>query len=58
MPLGWGWVGRGMGGVVIGEGEGAVLAVNLGRPIVTNEDFATRLFPSHFGQDLLYLRPR
>jgi len=26
-------------GVVIIEGEGAVLGVNLGRPIVTNGDF-------------------
>ena len=36
-------VGRGMGvldGVVIVEGEGAVLRVNLGRPIVTNGKFA------------------
>jgi len=33
--------------------EGAVLRVNLGRLIVTNGDFATRLFPNHFGQDLL-----
>ena len=33
---------RGMGvlyGVVIVEGEGAVLGVNLGRPIVTNGEF-------------------
>jgi len=38
-------VGRGMGlldGVVIVEEEGAVLEVNLGRPIVTNGAFATR----------------
>jgi len=50
------WVGRGMGvlhGVVIVEGKGAVLEVNLGRPIVTNGDFATRLFPNYFGQDFL-----
>jgi len=40
-------------GVVIIEGEGAVLEVNLGRPIVTNGDFATRLFPNYIGQDLL-----
>jgi len=26
--------------------ERAVLGVNLGRPIVTNGDFATRLFPN------------
>jgi len=38
---------------VIVEGEGAVLGVNLGRPIVINGDFATRLFPNYFGQDLL-----
>ena len=38
-------VGRRIGvldGVVIVEGEGAVLWVNLGRPIVTNGAFATR----------------
>jgi len=29
-------------GVVIVEGEGTVLGVNLGRPIVTNGVFATR----------------
>ena len=29
--------------------EGAVLGVNFGRPIVTNGDFATRLFPNYFG---------
>ena len=27
--------------------------VNLGRPIITNGDFATRLFPNYFEQDLL-----
>jgi len=35
-------VSRGMGilnGVVITKGEGAVLGVNLGRPIVTSGDF-------------------
>ena len=45
-------VGRGMGvldGVMIVEGKGAVLKVNLGRPIVTNGDFATRLVPNYFG---------
>ena len=26
--------------------------VEFGRPIVTNEDFATRLFPNYFGQYL------
>ena len=39
-------VGRGMGvidGVVIVEEEGAVLGVNLGRPIVTNGAFASAL---------------
>jgi len=40
-------------GVVIVEGEGAVLGVNLGRPIVTNGDLVTRLFPNYFGQCLL-----
>jgi len=42
MPFGMvSGVGRGMGvldGVVIVEGEGTVLGVNLGRPIVTNGD--------------------
>jgi len=33
--------------------ERAVLGVNLGRSIVTNGDFATRLIPDYFGQDLL-----
>ena len=50
MPFGMvSGVGRGMcvlDGVVIVEGKGAVLEVNLG-------DFATRLFPNYFGQDLL-----
>jgi len=32
------------------EEEGAVLGLNLGRTIVTNGDFATRLFPNYFGQ--------
>jgi len=40
-------------GVVFVEGEEAVLEVSLGRPVVTNGDFATRLFPNYFGQDLL-----
>ena len=40
--------------VVIVEREGAVLGVNLGRPIVTNGDFATRFFPNYFGQHLFY----
>jgi len=42
-------------GVMIIEGEGTVLGVNLGHLIVTNGDFATRLFPYYFGQDLLLL---
>ena len=50
-------VGRGMGvldGGGIVEGEGAVLRVNLGRPIVTNGALATRLFSNYF-EDLLML---
>jgi len=39
--------------VVIVEGEGAVLGVNLGHTIVISGDFATQLFPNYFGQDLL-----
>jgi len=43
MPFGMvSGVGRGMGvldGVVIVKKEGAVLRVNVGRPIVTNGDF-------------------
>jgi len=39
--------------VVIVEGEGSVLGMNLGRPAVNNGDSATRLFPNYFGQDLL-----
>jgi len=35
-------------GMMIIEGEGAVLEVNLGRLIVTNGAFATRLFSSYF----------
>jgi len=49
-------VGRGMGvldRVDIVEGEGAVLGLNLRRPIVTNGDFATMLFPNYFEQYLL-----
>jgi len=46
MPFGvMNGVGLGMGvldGVMIVEGEGAVLRVNLGRPIVTNGAFASR----------------
>jgi len=40
-------------GVVIVEKEGAILGLNLGRHIVTNGDFATRLFPNYSGQYLL-----
>ena len=46
-------------GVVIIEGEGAVLGVNLGCPIVTNGDVVVCLFmrdvlfPNYFGEDLL-----
>ena len=51
MPFGMvSGAGRGMGvldGVVIVKGEGAVLVLNFGRPIVTNWDFATRLFPNY-----------
>ena len=47
------WNGYILVGVVIVEGEGAVLGLNLGRPIVTNGDFATRLFLNYFGQYLL-----
>jgi len=36
--------------------EGAVLGVNVGRPIVTSGDFATQLFPNYSGQDLFRLR--
>jgi len=39
-------------GVVIIEGEGAGFGLNLGHPILTNGDFAMRLFPNYFGQDL------
>jgi len=40
--------------VVIVEGEGTVLGLNLGLPIVTSGDFATRLFPNYFGQCLFH----
>jgi len=57
MPFGMvSGVGPGMGvldWVVTVEGEGAVLGVNLGHTIVSNGNFATRLFPYYFGQDLL-----
>ena len=41
--------------LVIVEGEGAIL-LNSGHHIVTNRDFATRLFPNYYGQDLLPMR--
>jgi len=47
---------RGMGVldvVVIVEWKWAALWVNLGRPVVTDVDFATWLFPNYFGQYLL-----
>ena len=40
-------------GVVIIEGEGEVLGMNLRRPIVKSGDLATLLFPNYAGQDLL-----
>jgi len=43
-------VGRGMG-VVIVEGKGQFWEVNLGLPIVTNED---ALFPNYFERGLVY----
>jgi len=52
-------VGRGMGildWVVIVEGEGTVLGVNLGRPIVTSWD-GDALFPNYFGE-YLFTVPR
>jgi len=51
-------VGRGMGlfdGAVDHRREGAILGVNEGRPVVTNGDSATRLFPNYFGQDLFQI---
>jgi len=57
MPFGMvSGIGRGMGvldGAVIVEGKGS-FGVNFGRPIVTNGDVATRLFPNYFGQDLSF----
>ena len=38
--------------MVIIKGEGAVLWVNLGRPIVTSRD-DNMLFQNYFGEDLL-----
>ena len=50
-------VDRGIGVLDVGgdgrNGKGQ-LWVNLGRPIVTNGDFATQLFPDYFGQYLLH----
>jgi len=49
-------------GVEIVEGEGTVLGVNLGRPIVTIGIFLScvrdgdALFPNDFGEDLFFLR--
>jgi len=44
-------------GVMIIEGERAVLGLNFGRPIVTNGDFVMRLFPNYFGQYLFIMLP-
>jgi len=41
-------------GVVIVEREGAVLGVNVGRPIVTSGDCDV-LFPYYFWEDLLFV---
>jgi len=50
--------GRGMG-VLDGNGDRrkgrGSFGVNLGRSIVTNGDFATRLFPNYFGQELIFI---
>jgi len=43
--------------VVIVEGEVAVLGVNLEHPIVTDGDFAMRLFPNYFMQELFLKCP-
>jgi len=42
-------------GVVIVAGKGAVLRVNLGRPVVTNED-GDAFFPNYFREDFLLLQ--
>ena len=60
MPFGMmNGVGRGMG-ELDGDGyrrtKGAVMVLNFGRPIVTNGNFATPLFPNYFGQYLFYLQ--
>jgi len=36
------------------RGRGS-FGVNLGHPIIANGDFAMRLFPNYFGQDLLVM---
>jgi len=41
-------------GVVIVEGEGPVLGVNLGHAIVTSED-GDALFPNYFGEHMLLI---
>jgi len=41
-------------GVLIVKGEEAVLRVTLGRPIVTNVAFATRLFSKYFEDLFLF----
>ena len=38
-------------GVAVVEGEGAILAVNVGHPIVTNGDFVAQLFSAVRGGD-------
>jgi len=45
-------------GVVIVEWEGTVLWVKSGRPIVTNGDFAMRLFPNYSRQYLFWYRTK
>jgi len=50
-----GGVSRGMGVLDCGgdrRRERESFGVNLWRPVVTNGNFATRLFPNYFGQDL------
>ena len=42
---------------MIVEGKGAVLGVNLGRPIVTDGDSATQLFTNYFGPYLFIFVP-
>ena len=52
MVSGVGWGIDVLDRVVIVKGEGAILGLNLKRPIVTNGDLATRLFPNYYGQYL------